>query len=719
MVEIRDVRIGQLVNFPPLPGYVTPDEILADALPVLDPPSRINVIEAAERDLRIQVQGAWQNFDRSVTPYMVEPSNMVQSRLYGAVAFLGPSQSGKTKMLETVAFHSITCDPDPVLIIHMTRQSRDTWVEEKLDPSILNSPHIHERLGKAREDSTFSRKRFRGMRLTIGYPTPEILSGGTYRLVLLTDVDHMPLVLGGKKNPEGSPFRMSKQRTKSFLSRGCVLLEGSPAYPSLDPSFRAKADAPHELPPVAGGMAMHYNEGTRARWYWECKDCGEEFEPRVDRLHYDDSLSPGLAGDQAEMECPHCHCLISHRHKIELNREALAGKGGWRHEAEGGGIVSVDDERIRRSDIVSYALNGAAATFANWRDIVTNLETAKRRAETLGDEVELAGVTYTEIGLPYSPISKNGNELGLQFLRDNAHALAKGVAPDWARFILLSTDVQGTYFALQATAYGEGGKSQVVDRIDLTMPPMDAPNAERDAEGHCRKLDPAKYIEDWEVLSPFLDRVWPVENSEYGLKAVAACVDFQGRPGVSDNAESFLKKRKAKGQGDRWFVTRGHGGWRHGSRIWYASPERKSGGGKARQLKILNIATDRIKDTISKALAKAGGGTGAQLVPGWMDDDLLTEFVSEERTSKGWEPKAGQIRNEGFDLSVMGRGLAEHLGLLRLDFDNPLLWFAAGPGNSFAVSNVDGGQAALSQTAKPQEKPAKKRVHKINYLRRG
>ncbi|MBL3580772.1 phage terminase large subunit family protein, partial [Rhodovulum visakhapatnamense] len=209
--------------------------------------------------------------------YMVEPSDVTQSRIFKVVAFMGPSQSGKTMMLQTVSLHAVTCDQNPTLIVHMSRPERDKWVEEKLNQLICNSPEVYSRLGRGRDDDTFSRKRFRGMRLLIGYPTPQVLSGGTYKTVLLTDLDHMPLVLGGKDNPEGAPVRMAVQRIKSYLSRGCVLAESSPAFPVTDPSWQPDPATPHLLPPVKGGIARLYNDGTRARLYWECPDCGEEF----------------------------------------------------------------------------------------------------------------------------------------------------------------------------------------------------------------------------------------------------------------------------------------------------------------------------------------------------------------------------------------------------------------------------------------------------------
>lgn len=717
MVRISDGRIGQRLHFAPLPPLTTPQDILADCLPILDPPSRVSPTAAAERHVRVQVQGAWQSFDRSLTPYMVEPTDMTQSRLWKGVGFVGPSQSGKTKMLETVAFHAVTCDQRPVLVVHMTKGDRDKWVEEKLDPTLLNSPELYDRLGKAREDSTFSRKRFRGMRLTIGYPTPTILSGGSYGMVLLTDVDHMPLVLGGKDNPEGTPIRMALRRIRSFLSRGCVLAESSPAWPVLDPSWRPSKDRPHELPPVAGGIVVFYNEGTRGRWYWECPDCGEEYEPRFDRLVYDESLDPGAAGERAEMACPHCGGLLGHRHKNEMNARALGGKGGWRHEGRvAGEIVAMGDAAIRRTEVASYALNGVAARFSTWSEIVSEYENARRRAETLGDDADLATCHYTSIGVPHCRLRKDDEDaLGLQFLKDHAQPAIKGVAPDWTRFVTITVDVQKGWFPVQVTAWGEGGRSQVVDRIDLTQPPADAPNAAPDDEGNRRRLDPARYLEDWDVLTPLADRVIPVAGTTYGLRAITVAVDFQGEPGVSDNAEAFLLGRRRAHQGHRWRLTRGQGGWKLPFRTRYEAPDRASNGKRARPIKLLTMATDRLKDTLEAALRKASGGAGAMYLPGWMagNEDQLGEYVAEERLEAGWEKKAGQVRNEGTDLWVQARALAEHKGMLTLDWERPLAWAIGGPQNTNAVPLGDGGEP---EPARAAPKPAAPR--KINFLKR-
>lgn len=717
MVQMSDRPLGQVTDLPPLPPFVQARDILADTLPLLDAPSRISVTEASARYVRVETRGVWQNFDPDVTPYMVEPSNTVLSRLYKGGALVGPAQSGKTLALITTALRPVVCDPAPVLVVHMDRPSRDRWVEESLNPVIQNSPEIADRMGRGRDDDTFSRKRFRGMRLNLGYPTPQWLSSAKYKLVCLTDFDHFPPELGVRKDaPEGSAFTMAQQRIKSYLSRGFVFAESSPAWPVVQNPDKGYDAGVHEMPFVKHGIVPLYNKGTRGRWYWECRDCGELFQPVLENLHVNEDLAPREAGEAAEMECPHCHSLIGPQHKNEFNRAALSGHGGWLHETEDGKeLVPMGDARIRGTEIASWALNGAAATFANWSDLVSRKLEAERELEKLGDDLDLARFYYTDIGVPYARAATGDeNELSVAFLKDHLQDAEKGVAPDWTRFITITVDVQATYFPVQVTAWGEDGQAQVVDRFDLTTPPKNAPNVSIDDSTDLRKLDPARYIEDWNVLEPLANRVTPVSGAPYGLRPIRVVVDFQGKPGVSDNAEKFLRARRLAQQGDRWRVSRGQGGWKVPFRFKYDYPDRAHGGKQARGIKLLTIATDRLKDTFSASLKRASGGAGAFYLPSWMrsDEDMLDEYVAEERLSDGWAKIAGKVRNEGIDLSVQARAAAEQKGLRSIDWSAPPLWAVGGIENENAVPH-DAVDKPISQ-----KQAAPTQGARINFLKR-
>ena len=138
-----------------------------------------------------------------------------------------------------------------------------------------------------------------------------------------------------------------------------------------------------------------------------------------------------------------------------------------------------------------------------------------------------------------------------------------------------------------------------------------------------------------------------------------------------------------------------------------------------------------MKDTVSSAFLKASGeGRGALRIGQWMltkeHADWIAEFVAEERSGKGWEKKTGQVRNEGTDLTVQARSVAEYLGLLKLGTGPRRAWAVAGPENSLAVDLTEDAaeprapEAADAAEPAPEKRKTRSRykVTKMNFLRR-
>lgn len=668
------IGLGQHRSLPPFAGIEGP---LRQALASLRPARRMSVTDCAEQFMKVNANGRWVAFDRNVAPYMVEPADMMASRNWRELVFVGPARASKTLgLLQVGIAYAIMIDPSPVHVTHMSQGKAKEWSENEVAPMIRNSPFLAERQGMGTGDRNIHSKRFvGGMQLGIGWPTADNWRGRTSQFEFVTDIDAMKTNIDG----EGAPFALAAKRPETLGSRGMAVAESSPGYPVTNEAW--VAESPHEMPPCEGIVGL-YNGGTRARWYWQCPHCGTEFEPRIDRLHYDPDLPPSKAGEAALILCPAdgCGSLIGPGEKVSLNRAALAGQGGWRHETDDGRLVRVDDPEIRSVSRLSYHLNGAAAAFSSWAKIVTRLEVAKRHAKVMGEESDLQVVVNTDIGLPFRKNAEDDEGvLNLARLREARREMARGLAPAWTRFVTVSVDVQGTYFTLQAMAWGLDGECAVIDRRDLVSPPGGSPEAAD------RKLDPGRNPEDWAVLEPLAEQVYPVEGEEYGLLPLALVVDFHGAPGVSDNAEKFLRGRRKAGVGSLWFVSRGWGGFHQRSRVWYETPERASNGKRARGIRILNMAVDRIKDTVVAALGRTEDGGGTMHLPKWLPEEQLVEFTAERRTAKKWEKRQGMVRNESIDMSVQGRALAEHKGLLRIDPENCPDWAEPGPGNLRAV----------------------------------
>lgn len=693
MVVIPNRPAGALTKLPPMPPYASGASVLRAALPSLAPTTRMGVVDAAEKNMKVNANGRWVSFDRAVTPYMVEPADVMISRRFRELIFVGPARTGKTVMLLQGVAHVIVCDPGVCHITHMTTKTAEAWVDEELLPMIENSPEIAARQGKGRSDRNILSKKFQGgAKLTIGPPTKDNLSGRTIRLVMFTDLDRMKLTIGG----EGSPFAMGAKRSETLGSRGMTVAEASPGHLITDAGWIPSS--PHEAAPCDGILDL-YNGGTRAHWYWDCPDCGEGFEAHFDNLDYDKTLTPAEAGGSAVMICPHCGCCIEHKQKPELNRA-----GYWLHESADGELVRLDSGDVRKTARVSYHLNGAAAAFASWARIVTKYEDALRSVKITGDESPLQVTVNTDQGMPYLPRALTDEDgLTVDDLRKGCADMVQRVAPEWARFIVVSVDVQGNRFDVAVTAYGVDGRRAMIDRFDLHTAPETAPGAAD------RILDPAKYVEDWDVLLPLVETVYRVDGQEYGLKALALGCDFHGKAGVSDNATKFWQARRKAGDVKRWFMIRGHGGYKVEGRQWYKAPTRASDGKQARDIKLLNLATDKYKNTTFAGLSRTDGGPGSYLLGDWMPDDRLKEFTAEKPGKKGWEKRPNIPRNEAIDLSSYAQGVAEHKGLLKLDPLKPLPWALGGLENTNAVA-ITGPDEVARPVAKPAKRVAPRRM---------
>ncbi len=680
-------------DFEPLPSYSDPRAALKQALPALRPAEQVSITVAAEKYMRVNVAGQWQPFRRDVTPYMIEPTDMIASREYRGLVFCGPSQSGKTQMLQAAVAHAIRCDPGRVALFQMTRDAATEFEKNKLAPMVRNSPELKARMAKGRgADNMFQKLYVGGTQLTLDWPTITKLSSATIRLVLGTDYDHFPESVDG----EGDAYSLMRARTRTFMSRGMVVVESSPAAPIVDEPWRP--ETPHDCPPVRYGVLSLYPGGTRGRWYWPCPHCGEEFEPACRRLRYPDTADPAEAGEAAEMACPHCGGLFGHELKRELN-----SAGRWLHEGGDGSLVPLGDPALRATDLLSYWLDGAAAAFVSWADLVGQYEQAVDRFNKTGDEEALKTAMNTGRAQPYLPRgSTSDNEVTLQGLKDKAQGIEtpKGMAPSWARYVTVSIDTQGNRFDVGVTAWGEDGRHQPIDRFELHAPPPGAPLAAED-----RSIRPFDIAEDWEVLTPLADTVWPVEGENFGLQAVALAVDMHGGNATTENAYQFYRGRRKAGQGKRWYLTRGSGG-AHTDRVWLKAPERVSATNRRRRvahdIEILNIATDRLKDAVASSLRLMEAAQNYCVIAEWMEEHHLLEFTAERRSEKGWVKRPGMVRNESLDHLVQARALHIQIKGEKISWACPPSWAAGGLSNRFAAPLAENGDTP--QITSPQRR---------------
>ena len=122
------------------------------------PPMIMPVADAAKAFVRVRTpSGSVGPYDPSATPYMIDPMNTLQSRVYQAVVFAGPAQSGKTQSLvDGWAAHMICCDPSDMQIVQTSRETARDFSLLRLNRMFAQSPALKDRLSnKKTDDNTY------------------------------------------------------------------------------------------------------------------------------------------------------------------------------------------------------------------------------------------------------------------------------------------------------------------------------------------------------------------------------------------------------------------------------------------------------------------------------------------------------------------------------------------------------------------------------------
>ncbi|EKC7326428.1 phage terminase large subunit family protein [Escherichia coli] len=485
------------------------------------------ISEAVKKFMRVP-KGAGNSvpWDPELTPYIIEPMNCLASREYDAVIFVGPARTGKTiGLIDGWIVYTIVCDPSDMLVVQMTEDKAREHSKKRLDRTFRSSAAVKKRMSPRRNDNNVHDKTFRdGSFLKIGWPSVNIMSSSDYRFVALTDYDRFPENI----DSEGDGFSLASKRTTTFMSAGMTLVESSPGRDICDSKWRRKS--PHEAPPTTGILSL-YNRGDRRRWYWSCPHCGEYFQPAMDAMTgYRNEPDPFKASEAAYLLCPHCSGIITAEKKRELN-----SAGVWLREGQvidRNGNVSGEP---RRSRIASFWMEGPAAAYQTWAQLVYKLLTAEQEYEATGSEETLRAVINTDWGLPYLPRASMEQRKS-ELLEQRAEPVPSRSVPDGINFLVATVDVQAgrhRRFVVQVTGYGSRGERWIIDRYNITQ------SLRSDCDGESQRIDPASYPEDWDVLlTDVFHKSWPLASDpSQQMRLMAMAVDSGGEDGVTDNGK--------------------------------------------------------------------------------------------------------------------------------------------------------------------------------------
>jgi len=641
--------------------------IRRDVSGILRAPRRMEVADAVSTYMRVPM-GAGNSvpWDPDLAPYVIEPMNCLASRQYDAVVFVGPARTGKTiGLIDGWIVYNVVCDPADMLVIQVSEEKAREHSKKRLDRTFRCSPEVKKRLSPRRNDNNVYDRTFRaGNYLKLGWPSVNIMSSSDYKSVALTDYDRFPEDIDG----EGDAFSLASKRTTTFMSSGMTLVESSPGRDIRDTKWRRTT--PHEAPPTTGILSL-YNRGDRRRLYWPCPHCGEYFQPEMDNMTgYRDTSDPVLASEAAFIKCPACAGRITAEMKRSLNMKCVWLRDG--QSIDSTGRISGEG---RRSRIASFWMEGPAAAYQTWAQLIYKFLTAEQEYESTRSEETLKTVINTDFGRPYLPRASMEQRKS-ELLEQRAEDVPKRSVPDGVQFLTATVDVQAgrnRRFVVQITGYGSMGERWIVDRYNIRH------SLRCDGNGESIQVDPASYPEDWDLLlTDVFDKTWPLASDPLkGMRLMSMAVDSGGEDGVTDNAYKFWRKCRREGLGKRIYLFKGDS-VRRSKLIQRTFPDNTGRSTRRAQatgdVPLYLLQTDALKDRVNNALWRDSPGPGYVHFPAWLGTWFYDELTYEERSNEGKWSKPGRGANEAFDLLVYADALAILSGYEKIKWPSAPEW---------------------------------------------
>lgn len=641
--------------------------IRRDVSGILRAPRRMQVADAVSAYMRVPM-GAGNSvpWDPNLAPYIIEPMNCLASREYDAVVFVGPARTGKTiGLIDGWIVYNIVCDPADMLVIQVSEEKAREHSKKRLDRTFRCSQEVKSRLSPRRNDNNVHDRTFRaGNYLKLGWPSVNIMSSSDYKSVALTDYDRFPEDIDG----EGDAFSLGSKRTTTFMSSGMTLVESSPGRDIRDTKWRPTTA--HEAPPTTGILSL-FNRGDRRRLYWPCPHCGEYFQPEVANMTgYRDSPDPVVASESAYLQCPACKGKITPDMKRELNIRHVWLRDGEKIDRDGNKYGEP-----RRSRIASFWMEGPAAAYQTWAQMIYKFLTAEQEYESTQSEETLKTVVNTDFGRPYLPRASMEQRKS-ELLEQRAEDVPKRSVPDGVEFLIATVDVQGgksRRFVVQVTGYGMQGERWLVDRYNIRQ------SLRANEHGECYPIDPASYPEDWDLLlSDMFEKSWALSSDpSKRMRLMAMAVDSGGEDGVTDNAYKFWRKCRRDGLGKKVFLFKGDSVRRSKliTRTFPDNTDRSTRRAKAAgDVPLYLLQTDALKDQVNNALWRESPGPNYVHFPKWLDSWFYDELTYEERSPDGKWSKPGRGPNEAFDLLVYADALVILHGYEKIKWPDAPEW---------------------------------------------
>ncbi|GAB0674139.1 hypothetical protein BT09C10_33960 [Escherichia coli] len=357
-----------------------------------------------------------------------------------------------------------------------------------------------------------------------------------------------------------------------------------------------------------------------------------------------------------------------------MKRE-LNGRGVWLRDGEQIDMEGNVTGTPRNSRIASFWMEGPAAAYQTWAQLVYKLLTAEQEYEATGSEETLRAVINTDWGLPYLPRASMEQRKS-ELLEQRAEPVPSRSVPHGVNFLVATVDVQAgrhRRFVVQVTGYGSRGERWIIDRYNITQ------SLRGDSDGESQRIDPASYPEDWDVLlTDVFHKSWPLASDpSQQMRLMAMAVDSGGEDGVTDNAYKFWRRCRRDGLGKSIYLFKGDS-IRRAKLITRTFPDNTGRTGRRAQaagdVPLWLLQTDALKDRVNNALWRDSPGPGYVHFPDWLGSWFYDELTYEERSSDGKWSKPGRGANEAFDLMVYAEALVILHGYEKIQWPDAPEW---------------------------------------------
>lgn len=573
-------------------------------------------------------------------------------------------------ILNGLVYH-VTVEPLDMILYNPGMTPAKDFSTRRIDRLHMHSPNVGAMIRMGRNgDNAFSKIYQNGMILSLSWPSSSEFAGKPIPRVAITDYDR----IDDDIDNEGNAFDLASKRTTSFRSFGMTFAESSPSKPITDPKWIRKT--PHEAPPATGIFSL-YNRGDRRKWYWPCPDCGEFFTGEYSLLKYDESQPTNEEKARTvRMECPHCKTMIHPDSRYEMNKAGVWVKDGCYVKRD----RTIEGRAIAPGNFASWWLNGTAAAFVTWPDLVKAMLTAEEEYSRTNDEGPLQKVFNTDLAEPYFPKAMQTDTRTPEEIKSRAEPMIQRRVPKGVRFLVATVDVQLNRFIVQVHGVLPGipFDAVVVDRFEIRK------STRVDDDGDHERVRPGTYAEDWDLITEqVLEATYELDDDSGRLMGVklTAC-DSGGKAGVTTLAYAYWRRVREAGQAHRFILVKGAG---YGTNFdikervrmtWPDSSDRDNRAAAQGDVPVYLLNSNVLKDSLNTRLDSVTPGRGMIRFPDWLEDWFYTELCSEVRTNKGWEKKLK--RNEAWDLLVylLGVCLTKIIAIEHLDWSNPPSWAA-------------------------------------------